>query len=174
MGSGISMNSAAASRTRSEADVDVPTDRATRRLPIVVLALSLLGSGVASYLTYTHYNHDALVCSVGDCGTVQSSDYATIGPIPIAILGLGMYLVVALTAVARVARSGPLSFESWTVASWAMSLAGLLYAAYLTYVELWVIDAVCQWCVASAIITLCIVVSESLLLWRLTSNAGTP
>ena len=138
-----------------------------RRIPQVVLVLSLLGIGVASYLTYTHYNHDALVCSIGDCGTVQSSEYATIGPIPIAILGLGMYVAVATTALARQLARGPLTFENWTIASWAVAVSGLLYAGYLTYVEIWVIDAICQWCVASALITLAIVICESLLIWNL-------
>jgi uncharacterized membrane protein len=45
-------------------------------------------------------------------------------------------------------------------------LTGFLYAAYLTYVEIWVIDAICQWCVLSATITTAILIAESVSLWK--------
>jgi uncharacterized membrane protein len=115
---------------------------------------------------YTHYDTDALVCTVGDCGTVQSSDYATIGPIPIAIPGLGMYLTLALLAVSRLGGLKAVSLSTVTIAAWTIILAAVLYAAYLTYVEIWVIDAICQWCVASAIVSVVILALESLILWR--------
>ena len=126
----------------------------------------MLGIGIAGYLTYTHYNGDALVCSLGDCGTVQQSDYATIGPIPIAILGMSMYGAIAALSLLRRQKLSRRSLERATIASWTITLTGLLYAAYLTYVELWVIDAICQWCVASAIVTLIVFTLESALLWR--------
>lgn len=153
------------STTDSGADSDVPANSSPSTL--AVLVMSMLGIGVAGYLTFTHYNHDALVCTVGDCGTVQSSEYATIGRVPIALLGLGMYLTVAATAVIRLMNRRPMSFDSLTVVSWGIAFAGVLYAAYLTYVEIWVIDAICQWCVASAIITLLILAIESSLLARM-------
>lgn len=161
------MSSATASKRHSATSSAATTGGFVARIPLIVLLLCVVGAGVAGYLTYTHYDESALVCSVGDCGTVQKSKYAEIGPIPIAILGLGMYAVVALTALARILRRGPLSFDGWTIASWAISFAGLLYAGYLTYVEIWVIDAICQWCVTSAIVTLLIVILESILIWRL-------
>jgi uncharacterized membrane protein len=142
----------------------------SRRLPQLVLLLSALGAAVAAYLTYAHYDANALVCAAGKCGTVQSSSYATIGPIPIAILGLGMYLTLGALALTRWTRRGPLSTEFATIASWGIAFAATLYAAYLTYVELFVIHAVCQWCVASAIIGLLILVADSAAVWRLSMS----
>lgn len=132
----------------------------------------MTGLSIAAYLTYTHYNHNALVCSVGDCGTVQTSDYATIGPVPIAILGLLMYLFVGALALARMRGSRLISHDRATIASWTVTFAGLLYALYLTYVEIWVIDAICQWCVASAIVTTIIFAVESVLLWRVLGDTS--
>lgn len=132
----------------------------------------MTGLSIAAYLTYTHYNHNALVCSVGDCGTVQTSDYATIGPVPIAILGLLMYLFVGALALARMRGSRLISHDRATIASWTVTFAGLLYALYLTYVEIWVIDAICQWCVASAIVTTIIFGVESVLLWRVLGDTS--
>jgi uncharacterized membrane protein len=137
-----------------------------RPLLLALVVLSIVGAGIAGYLTYTHYNEGALVCTVGSCETVQQSKYAKVGPLPVAILGLAMYLVLGSLALLRYLGRGPLSFELTTTGAWAITLAGVAYAAYLTYVELWVIDAVCQWCVASAIVTTIMLVVESVVLWR--------
>ena len=143
-----------------------PADRALRSLPLAILVLSVLGLGVAGYLTYAHYNQDALVCTIGSCHTVQSSKYATIGGVPIAIFGAGMYLTLGALAAARRFRVGPLGWDTATMAAFGIVLAGFVYAAYLTYVELFVIDAICQWCVGSAVITTLILALESILLWK--------
>ncbi|MCC6935125.1 MAG: vitamin K epoxide reductase family protein [Thermomicrobiales bacterium] len=131
-----------------------------------IVGLSILGIIVAAYLTYSHFDESALMCAVGDCGTVQKSKYATLGPIPIAILGLGMYVALGLSALGRMRGKLPVSFEVATMASWGIALAGVAYALYLTYLEIWVIKAICQWCVASAIITTLILAIESVLLWH--------
>lgn len=151
---------------RSSASSSV-TREGRSRVPEIVLLLSILGAGIAAYLTYTHFDEGALVCAVGDCGTVQSSKYSEIGPIPIAILGLGMYVVLALLAFSRMRGGLRISFRHATMASWAITLAGAVYAIYLTYLEIWVIKAICQWCVASAIVTGLILIAETMLLWRL-------
>lgn len=134
----------------------------TQRLPapwqIASLLFSLAGIGVAGYLVQVHYDESLLVCGVGDCHTVQQSKYAEIFGVPIAILGLGMYLTVLGLGIARWRR------PEWhlyaTTAVFAIALAGALYSAYLTYIELEVIHAVCQWCVASACLTVAILLVE--------------
>jgi uncharacterized membrane protein len=143
-----------------------PDAREFSALPLIILVLSLLGLGVAGYLTYAHYNQDALVCTVGSCHTVQSSKYAMIGGVPIAIFGACMYVALAALAAARRFHVGPLAFDTATMAAFGIVLAGFVYAAYLTYVELFVIDAICQWCVSSAVITTIILALESVLLWK--------
>lgn len=157
---------------RSEAMADQPSSSGRHgfsrilSVPGITLILSLLGVGVAGYLTYVHFNEAALVCSVGGCRTVQESTYSTIGPVPIAMLGLGMFVVVGALALARIVRSSLISDENANLAVWTITLTALLYYAYLTYVEIFVLEAICQWCVVSAVITVGIFVVESVALWR--------
>lgn len=128
-----------------------------------MLFLALLGTLVAAYLTWVHFNAGSLVCGLGDCHTVQSSAYATIGPVPVAALGLGMYLLV-LAANVLAAQGLVAQGPAWSVA-FAALLAGLVYALYLTWLEVAVIRAICQWCVASAIITAVLTALQGLLVW---------
>lgn len=129
--------------------------------------LAIAGAGIAGYLTFTHFQEGLLVCNaLGGCHTVQESQYATIGPVPIAALGLGMFVVLAGLALSRILRWAIVSDENALFASWAILLTGLLYFGYLTYVELFVLDAICQWCVASAIVAIAIFVTESVALRR--------
>ena len=124
---------------------------------------TLAGAGVAGYLTRSHYDRGALVCTVGDCRTVQESEYADLAGIPVAILGVGMYpTVLALAAIRwrRPRMPGPAP-----LAVFAIVLAGAFVAAYLTVIEVAVIDAVCQWCVASAVLTAILLAVEGAGVW---------
>jgi len=120
-----------------------------------MLLLAIVGVGVAAYLTKVGFDPERTIsCGpLGDCHTVQSSQYADVAGVPVALLGLGMYLALLGLLAAR--RWGPWASmaPSWVpTAVFAIALAGTLYSAYLTYLELWVIDAICAWCVASALI----------------------
>jgi uncharacterized membrane protein len=130
----------------------------TRRGDLIALLLTLAGIGVAGYLTYVHYNQGALVCGIGNCEIVQSSKYAKMFGVPIAVFGLAMYL--AILALLLVRRARPQIADTATLAIFALLMAGTIYAAYLTYLEIWVIEAICQWCVASAIITVVLLLVE--------------
>ena len=135
------------------------------RLMQVAAALSGLGILLASYLTWVHFNTGSLVCGLGDCRTVQASEYATIGPIPVAVLGLGMYVIVCLANVAGLAqpdRAMPLAMVAFGVL-----LAGTLYAVYLTWLEVAVIRAICQWCVVSAILSAVLLTLQGTVVWDL-------
>ncbi len=128
-------------------------------------ALSGLGILLAAYLTWVHFNTGSLVCGLGDCHTVQASEYATIGPVPVAVLGLGMYAVVCL------ANAAGLTQPAWSmplaVVAFGVLLAGTLYALYLTWLEVAVIQAICQWCVASAILSVLLLAIQSGIVWDL-------
>jgi uncharacterized membrane protein len=129
-----------------------------RRLRIAGLAAVLAGAGVASYLTYVHYAGLQPFCAGGGhgCERVQSSPYARLGGIPVALLGLGGYLAIAVALLAPGERA--------RLAAAALAVSGFGFSAYLTYLELFVIDAICQWCVASAVLlTLLSVIT----VWRL-------
>jgi uncharacterized membrane protein len=124
--------------------------RTNNRLPAVSLALALGGIVVSAYLTLIHYRDDLLVCAVGGCHTVQKSPYAEMGGIPVALLGLGMFALMTALMVLRWTR--PAWWGMITLATFGLALAGAVFAVYLTYLELFVIHAVCQWCVLTAIL----------------------
>jgi len=127
---------------------------------------------VAGYLTYSHYAPESLYCTVGDCKTVQNSEYAMLGPIPVAVLGLLMF--AALIGLAVVRERQPAREFTITSAMFGMTLLGVLFYIYLTYLEIWVIHAVCQWCVISSLFTLAVFVLESWRLCRWRRRSTTP
>ena len=107
--------------------------------------LAVLGIGVAGYLTYIHYAGIDPVCNIAHgCIKVQTSEYAKLAGVPVALLGLIGYvgILAALTIRGEAAR----------MAAALMALVGFGFSAYLTYRELFTIDAICQWCVASAVL----------------------
>jgi uncharacterized membrane protein len=126
--------------------------------------LSAIGVLLAAYLTYVHFNAGSLVCGLGDCHTVQASEFATIGPLPVAVLGLGMYVVVLLAN--WLALTKPDMATVAAVAAFGVLLAGTLYAVYLTWLEVAVIGAICQWCVASALLSIMLLGLQSAIVWE--------
>ena len=118
-------------------------------------ALSFLGALVSAYLTWVHYSGGLALCTgAAGCETVQASRYAVVAGVPVAMLGLVAY--VLLLALASWRPSGDSSAEGRRVAMFGVALAGTLYSAYLTYLELFVIGAVCPWCVTSAVLMVAI------------------
>ncbi|HET9661530.1 MAG TPA: vitamin K epoxide reductase family protein [Thermomicrobiales bacterium] len=124
---------------------------ATNRLTALSLALAAGGIAVSAYLTLVHYRDDLLVCAVGGCHTVQKSPYAELYGVPVAILGLGMFVAMLLLGLLR--RIQPEWAESITLITFGLALTGTVFTIYLTYLELFVIHAVCQWCVLTAVLT---------------------
>ena len=115
-----------------------------RALRIVVGVLATGGAAVAAYLTYARFTHTTLACATGGCETVQSSRYAEVAGIPVAILGLGAFVVILATAfsTSELARAGAA----------AVALAGVAFSAYLLYVQIALIDALCHWCLVSDVV----------------------
>ena len=115
--------------------------------------IAIVGIGVAAYLAYVEVNEVAAVCGpVGHCNLVQSSSYASILGVPIALLGLASYLaIVILWAVERLVKR-----DAWKMAARfgliGLTIFGTLFSIYLTLLELFVIRAVCAWCLTSAVI----------------------
>ncbi len=115
--------------------------------------LSLIGLGVAIYLTYVETQSVEAFCGpVGDCNAVQNSPYAQLwGVLPVGLLGaIGYVAILAAWFVGR-QNWGWLSTYA-PVALFGMALFGTIFSIYLTYLELFVIFAVCIWCVSSAVI----------------------
>jgi uncharacterized membrane protein len=142
----------------------MPPSPATNRLTALSLALAAGGIAVSAYLTLVHYRGDLLACAVGGCHTVQKSPYAELHGIPVAMLGLGMFVAMLLLGLLRHLR--PERAETSTLVAFGLALAGTVFTIYLTYLELFVIHAVCQWCVLTAVLTWALLLAEGALVWR--------
>jgi uncharacterized membrane protein len=116
-----------------------------RALRIAAIVVALAGAAVAGYLTWAHYADSSVICATGGgCETVQESEYATIAGIPVAALGLGAYatMLVLLVWDSVYARLGAA----------VLALVGLLFSLYLLALQLFVIDAICMWCLANDVV----------------------
>ena len=119
---------------------------------MVVAVLSLIGVFLAFYLVaYNLGWMPPIPCGSGACGVVQSSQYAWVGPIPVSAIGLGGYLALLVLSILglRPSAAGSLAIPFLLFAG---ALVGVLFSAYLTYLEAMVIQAWCRYCVASAIL----------------------
>jgi uncharacterized membrane protein len=127
-----------------------------RRLRTAVAVLALAGIGVAGYLTWVHYADLDPICAGGGggCEKVQSSDYAELAGVPVALLGLIGYVAI-LGSLALPGEAGRFTGA-------LLAFVGFGFSAWLTYVELFEIDAICQWCVASAVIMTALTVVTAL------------
>lgn len=134
-----------------------------------VAALALAGIFVALYLTlYKLGMIGELSCRVGSCETVNSSRWAEFLGAPVAAWGVGFYLVTFAVALAGV-RERFAGDRRVSLALVLLSGFGVLFSAWLTYLELFVIRAICQWCVVSAVIVLAIFLVS---LWDYVSRSG--
>ncbi len=115
--------------------------------------LSLLGLAVAGYLAYVESSNVEAVCGpVGDCNTVQQSEYARLfGVLPIGLLGMLGFLLILIAAMVQRNTKGRESAYA-ALAILVMTTFGVLYSIYLTFLEPFVIGATCAWCLTSAII----------------------
>ena len=140
----------------------VPKEKSLRRAAAL---LALLGVGVATYIAIADSGGGAPVCLAGGggCETVAASSYSHLAGVNIAVFGIVGY---ALLFAAALNRGDP-----GRIGGFAVSLVGFGYSVYLTYLELFQIEAVCQWCVGSAIaMTLLFAVSTA----RMLAYVGKP
>ena len=116
------------------------------------LIFVVAGIGIAGYLTYVKlFAIEPYCAGVGNCEAVQTSPYADLLGVPVAIWGLLTYLVLlALVLVKRTDWRG-LGHPAG-MATFLVTMVGVIFSAYLTYLELAVIHAICPWCVASAVV----------------------
>ncbi len=135
----------------------------TRRMLTALVAL--VGLFVALYLAlYKAGVIGVLACGAGSCETVQLSKWAMLGPASVAAWGVAYYVVVfaiALTVTTeRFAESRGFPLLLLGLTTW-----GVIFSAWLTYLELFVIHAICRWCVVSAVLVVVLFVL-ALLDWR--------
>jgi uncharacterized membrane protein len=116
-----------------------------------IAAAALLGLAISAYLTWVHYAGIEPVCTgISDCERVQTSSYAELVGIPVALLGVLGY------AALLVSLRGPVELTA------LLAYVAVAFSAYLTWAELFRIDAICQWCVVSALASLAIAVLATL------------
>ncbi|MDB4892253.1 MAG: Vitamin epoxide reductase [Gemmatimonadetes bacterium] len=114
--------------------------------------VALAGMFVALYLMLYKLGYiGTLACAVGSCETVQTSKWATFLGLPVAAWGVAYYVAILGVSLAGLM---PAFAERRSVSQLlvVMTGVGLLFSLWLTYLELFVIDAICQWCVISAIL----------------------
>ncbi|HLO04692.1 MAG TPA: vitamin K epoxide reductase family protein [Symbiobacteriaceae bacterium] len=142
-----------------------------RRLLGLVLLLAIAGLAISFYLTNLYLFGGIVPCGAsGGCQTVAESQYAWLLGVPIPMWGAVAY--TAITGVAVWALAMRRLGEWGRLALFGLALAGLLFSGYLTYLELFVIRAICRWCVASAVIMLGLFVATLPLLGSKEGSAG--
>ena len=114
----------------------------------VILALAALGVLLSLYLTYVHITESrAVFCPSGtDCDTVRQSGFSTILGIPVAAFGVVGYSVIFIVSLIKIKNR-----TKWLLL-YILALAGFVFSAYLTYLEFFVIKAVCMYCIVSAVL----------------------
>lgn len=118
----------------------------------LIALLAVVGACVATYLTlYKIGIIGTLSCSIGSCEQVNTSRWSRLLGAPVALWGVGFFLTVLTVAIAGTL---PRFSDSRAIATSLLALGtgGLLFSIYLTSLELFVIHAICMWCVISAII----------------------
>jgi uncharacterized membrane protein len=115
-------------------------------LRIATTFVAAFGVGVATYIAIAEADGGSAACLAGGggCETVANSPYSELAGINVAVLGIAGYVLLLVTSLLRgdIAR----------LAGFALALTGFGFSVYLTYLELFVIDAICQWCVVSALL----------------------
>jgi uncharacterized membrane protein len=118
------------------------------RIPLrrVMLVLSVIGLGVATYLTIIHYAGINPACTAGQsCVKVQTSVWSKLDGVPVALLGLIGYIGITVSLLVP-------DREESRLATLGLTLVGFAFSCYLTYRELFSIHAICEWCASSAVI----------------------
>jgi uncharacterized membrane protein len=132
-----------------------------RRLRVAVAALGTAGAAIAGYLVVVRYTHTAIACPTSGCETVQASRYSAVFGVPVALLGLSAFLAILGTSVS--------TRRAATEVAVVVALSSLAFAGYLLAVQLFVIHALCVWCVASDAAVLLLAVATSVRLRRATT-----
>ncbi|HET6615732.1 MAG TPA: vitamin K epoxide reductase family protein [Dehalococcoidia bacterium] len=129
---------------------------------LLAAALATAGLGIALYLTVVHYGDQPIACNgIGDCEYVNSSEYAKLLGIPVALIGAAAYATMLAGSIAAWLRRDALLL----LAAWGVALASFAFSIYLTYIELEVLEAICVYCVASASVMTALFAALSAAVW---------
>lgn len=115
-----------------------------------IVWLGLIGAGISAYVWYTHLTYGPVLCLGSGCATVIRSEYGRLLGVPNGALGVVYFLLVAATPLLESVRPDVRSLLLIPT-----SVALILYA-YLTYLQVFVLQALCNWCLMSAGLTVAI------------------
>ncbi len=133
----------------------------------ICILLVVFGIGVSGYLSYVTLVNTEMICAEGavfNCDAVRTSDYAKMAGIPIAVLGLGTYLVMGGLVLLEnrievLRRFGVEILFGITLFAW-------LYSMWLVYLQVFRIQALCMWCLLHELNITGLFVVVSVLLWK--------
>jgi uncharacterized membrane protein len=114
-----------------------------------ILILALLGIGTSAYLMYEHFVAPIACFTGSGCETVDDSVYSEVFGVPMSVIGLASYLGIFALQLLSLRARRPLA-DYCQLGVFGMALAGVVFAGYLTYLEFYVIHALCSWCLTSA------------------------
>jgi uncharacterized membrane protein len=137
-----------------------------KKLRILAIVTAVIGLAVSTYLSVVKLTNKNVLCFAGadDCNIVNSSSYSMWRGIPVAILGAAGYILI-LTILLIMNKQ---KFQSSVImlALFGITAFGTLYSLYLTYVELFIIHAICPWCLTSAIAMFVLFIISAIILGR--------
>jgi len=137
------------------------SDKSFNYILIAFLVISGIGILDALYLTSNYFSGGIPPCTTGGCETVLTSIYATVFGFPVSLFGLLYYLSLftLITIYRERTKYMLLTFAFITTSG------GLLFTLYLLYLQFFVIEALCQYCLLSAAITTTLFILNSVLIW---------
>lgn len=131
---------------------------------ITLIVVSFIGFYDATYLTAKHYTGGSVNCNLVDgCEKVLSSEYSTIFGVPVALGGMLFYLFVFLTSLIYLDSKN----HKWLYLIPPATVVGLLASGYFVYLQIYVIESICQYCMLSAITSSILFVTAMVLLKQL-------
>ncbi len=134
------------------------------------VALAAIGLAVSVYMTiYKLLDNDALCLGSGDCSTVNASPYSEIYGIPVAAVGVLGYLVILVLLLLET-RGNKLLAANGPLAVFGLSVGGFAFTVYLVYLEIYIIKALCPFCVASQLTMTILFVLSLIRVMRQSSN----
>ena len=125
-----------------------------KKISLSITILGLCGLGVSGYLTYGYLLGASLGCPFNaNCDLVQASPYAYLWGVPVPLLGLLMYAYLAFLS-SLLFRRKPEWENTLILGIYGVSLIGVIFTAYLYYLEIFVLHAFCSWCIVSSVLIL--------------------
>lgn len=134
-----------------------------KKILLILFILAAVGFADSSYLALKHYRAEKLFCGVSeDCDIVATSKYSAVAGVPVALFGMIFYGFMLAVTGAYAASKNPAYFAAMRIAS----AAGILASAWFVYVQIGILDAVCLYCMVSAVDTALLFIVSNIFLKR--------